>query len=270
MVELLFGVLPVEDRPVVGAEQFYPRYNKHSHVTRACAFKLCMAVVKLLLDHATDIKAANNDGRTALHNAAWNGHEPVVKLLIAQGADMNAADKYGATALHGAARKGHEPVVKLLIERGIDVNATNKDGITALHGAALEGYEQLHQAGADVRARSKSGSTPLHQAVLGGHFEIVQWLLGLDVEASVIDDEEWTPLHDVASKGYLDIAKELYQARADVRDTVFTMWEISLRAIETMSGDTTQDAVELLPLWPESHRDNILALKSHGSLHLPA
>ena len=170
-----------------------------------------------------------------------------MKLLIAQGADVNAADKNGITVLHGAALEGHEPVVKLLITQGADVNAANKDGATALHEAALEGHEQLHQAGADVRARSKSGSTPLHQAVLGGHLEIVQWILGLDVEVSVIDDEEWTPLHDAASKGYLDIAKELYQARADARDTVFMMWEISLRAIETMSGDAAQDAVELLP-----------------------
>jgi ankyrin repeat protein len=50
--------------------------------------------VKLLLDRGTDIKAANNDGRTALQDAVWNGHEPVVELLIAQGADVNAADKY--------------------------------------------------------------------------------------------------------------------------------------------------------------------------------
>jgi ankyrin repeat protein len=83
--------------------------------------------------------------------------------------------------------------------------------------------------------------------VLGGHLEILQWLLGFDVEVSVIDDG--TPLHDAASKGYLDIAKEVYQARADFWDTVFTMWEISLRAIENMSVDAAQDAVELLPFF---------------------
>jgi hypothetical protein len=69
----------------------------------------------------------------------------------------------------------------------------------------------------------------------------------LDVEVSVIDDG--TPLHDAAPKGYLDIAKELCQAKADVRDTVFTMWEISLRVIENMSSDAAQDAVELLPFF---------------------
>jgi ankyrin repeat protein len=37
------------------------------------------------------------------------------------------------------------------------------------------------------------------------------------VEVSVIDDGERTPLHYATSKGYLDIAKELYQAGADIR-----------------------------------------------------
>jgi ankyrin repeat protein len=53
------------------------------------------------------VKAADNDGWTALHAAAENGLEEVVKLLLD----------------HGAAENGHEEVVKLLLDRGAEVDA---------------------------------------------------------------------------------------------------------------------------------------------------
>ena len=43
------------------------------------------------------------------------------------------------------------------------------------------------ERGADVKAQSKKGSTPLHQAVLGSHLEVVQWLLGLNVDVLALE-----------------------------------------------------------------------------------
>ena len=63
-------------------------------------------------------KAADEDGTTALHSAAWNGKLQVVTWLVEHGADVKAATKDGRTALHWAVENGHKDVVALLEEMG--------------------------------------------------------------------------------------------------------------------------------------------------------
>ncbi|KAL6229774.1 hypothetical protein BDW75DRAFT_245418 [Aspergillus navahoensis] len=62
----------------------------------------------------------DNLGRTALHEAAINGHVSVImQILAAQGAShevLQSTDNEGKTALHLAARHGQIEVVKLLLE----------------------------------------------------------------------------------------------------------------------------------------------------------
>jgi uncharacterized protein len=52
-----------------------------------------LELVKLLLDKGADINAANQDGITALHGAAYKGANKVVQLLVDRGADLAAKDK---------------------------------------------------------------------------------------------------------------------------------------------------------------------------------
>ena len=47
--------------------------------------------------------------------AAVTGRAEAMKLLIGRGANVNAADSDGGTALHAAAFLGHENAVELLI-----------------------------------------------------------------------------------------------------------------------------------------------------------
>jgi len=46
-------------------------------------------MVKLLVDSGANAAIASNDGGTALHFAAANGHEAVVRLLVGLGAVAN-------------------------------------------------------------------------------------------------------------------------------------------------------------------------------------
>jgi ankyrin repeat protein len=69
----------------------------------------------LLLAKHADVNARNEDDKTALLGAAWQGHTDIVRLLIANRADVNAQDKWGGTPLHAAAHNGHREVATILL-----------------------------------------------------------------------------------------------------------------------------------------------------------
>ena len=75
-------------------------------------------VEQVLNNGADSTFKLRNDGYTALHLAAQNGHVEVVKLLIDSSADPNCIytmDMYNHTSLHLAAKFGHTAVVEQLL-----------------------------------------------------------------------------------------------------------------------------------------------------------
>ncbi|KHO10746.1 hypothetical protein MAA_11655 [Metarhizium robertsii ARSEF 23] len=74
-------------------------------------------VVQYLLDEGRpQVNAQGLDGVAPLHLAAMNGSIETVQLLIRAGAALDIQDASGNTALHWAAFKGHEAIVKYLYE----------------------------------------------------------------------------------------------------------------------------------------------------------
>jgi ankyrin repeat protein len=55
--------------------------------------------VKLTVELGADVNAANDNGQTALHAAAYTGSDAIVDFLVARGADVNVKDKQGQTPL---------------------------------------------------------------------------------------------------------------------------------------------------------------------------
>ena len=68
----------------------------HTPITESDALE----TVRWLVEHGSDVDAANNEGTTALHGAAIYGHDTIVKFLVANGAHVNARDKSGRTPLN--------------------------------------------------------------------------------------------------------------------------------------------------------------------------
>ena len=86
-----------------------------------------LEVVELFVVAGLSVDFAYEDGRTALHRAAEEGHVAVVRYLVEQGADVDARAFWylDRTPLHYAARRGHLEVVEFLVGAGADVNARN-------------------------------------------------------------------------------------------------------------------------------------------------
>jgi len=81
-------------------------------------------------------------GRTALHKAAFWGHNDMTQFLLKEcGVSINVQDCYGDSALHDAAKFGHEGVLSLLIDNGADRNLRNVAGHTPLDIAKIHSKE---------------------------------------------------------------------------------------------------------------------------------
>jgi ankyrin repeat protein len=148
------------------------------------AFSGHEAVVRLLLeDYKADVEAKTNDGTTVLHWAASGGNEAVIRLLLEDHkANVEARTNNGATVLHWVVQGGNEAVVRLLVEDyKADVEVKANDGMTVLHWAAFGGNEAavrlLVEYKADVEAKDNDGTTVLHWAAFDGNEAVVRLLL---------------------------------------------------------------------------------------------
>ncbi len=143
-----------------------------------------------LIDKGGDVNAAQGDGATPLHWAAYKIDLELVKMLLARGAKPDVANRYGSTPLTEAVKAANPKLVNMLLEAGADANAPNLDGETALMLAArtgsLEVAKLLVAHGADVNAReSWREQTALMWAAEGAYGELTRFLVehGADVRA---------------------------------------------------------------------------------------
>ena len=76
----------------------------------AAAAQAALDAVKVALELGSDVNAANEDGQTALHMAAFTGADGVVQFLAENGVAVDVQDKHGETPWSMAA--GLSPVLR--------------------------------------------------------------------------------------------------------------------------------------------------------------
>lgn len=165
------------------------------------------AALRALLEQKADVNAAEADGTTALHWAAYRDDLESAELLIRAGARVNASNDLGVTPLWTAAQNGSEAMVASLLAAGANPNATLLAGETPVMVASRSGnpdvVERLIAKGGDVNVHGTRGQTALMWAVSQKHPDVVNMLLsrGADVKAK---SDAWSQVMAVPPHGYLD------------------------------------------------------------------
>lgn len=187
---------------------------------------------------------------TALHWAAWSGHQEIAELLLAYGADIDLYDEtHDAPPIGWAGENGQKAMFDFLLAKGAKMNISRaaaygelslvqrllapdptlvnfgtkepSQGWSPLWQAAFwkrsEIVDYLLAQGADVQAATRRGETPLHGAVMGGARAIVERLLGQGANVNARADNGMTPLHRAAWQRARDIAALLLTHGADMR-----------------------------------------------------
>ncbi|HEU0108026.1 MAG TPA: ankyrin repeat domain-containing protein, partial [Vicinamibacteria bacterium] len=148
--------------------------------------------IALLLRAGVAPASRNNQGRTALYEAASGGKAEVAKALLDNGAnpeDSGAPTRnLGGTDIDAsgsplmeAVQRGDTEMVRVLLAGKARLNARDSSGSTPLtQAAALDTPDMarlLIQAGADVNAVDKEGYPVITGAVAMGNVEMVKVLL---------------------------------------------------------------------------------------------
>ena len=185
------------------------------------------AAVRSLLARNADVNAAQGDGATALHWAAYRNDAQTVAALIRSGAAVNAANDFGVTPLSLAARNGNAEIISLLLAAGIDPNdprqAVNA-GETPLMLAARTGQADavavLADAGADVNAQETwNGQSALMWASAEGHVQVVESLIDLGADIRARSNSGATPFLFAVRKGSIGAVRALLGAGSDVNQS---------------------------------------------------
>ncbi len=178
------------------------------------------AGVRILLHTGVDADAAQVDGTTALHWAAYHDDAEMVGLLVRAGANVNAVNRYGASALAEASTNGNAAIVELLLEAGADANTRMRGGETALMLAARSGNPETVEAllahGATPDQRERRDQTALMWAAAEGHAEVVRALIDAGADVSARLDSGFTPFLLSVREGHLDVVRAFIEAGVDV------------------------------------------------------
>jgi ankyrin repeat protein len=219
-------------------------------------------VMQALLDAGADVKSGAPSGTTPLMVAAASGHVDAVTALLDHGADVNAAESVrGNNALTFAAASNRADVVALLASRGAKVEAATKvvdlasltrervrfggnpppppkEGQQAAGAAAAAAKESAAKAeaakpappprapqvpGVDRQFQlnelvdAQGGMTPLLFAAREGYMETAKALLAAGADVNHVSEGDHTsPLLAAVINGHFDVAQYLIDKGADV------------------------------------------------------
>lgn len=187
------------------------------------------AALKMIAAGA-DVNAAQGDGTTPLHWAAYKIDTDLVKALLQRGAKPDVINNYGSSPLAEAVKVANAGLVKMLLDAGSNAEVPNQEDQTALMLAARAGSvdvaDLLVRHGANVNAKEKwRGQTALMWAADAGSAAMTRFLIAhkADVNARALANDWPTQMTGEPRNQYRPtggLTPLLYAARSGCKDCV--------------------------------------------------
>lgn len=179
------------------------------------------ALIAKLMSGKLGVNAAQVDGMTALHWAAYHDDADLGARLLKLGAKADAKNRYGVTPLYLACQNGNGAFTEALLRAGVDANGAVAGGETALMTAARTGKPEpmaaLLKAGAKVDARETNGQTALMWAAAEGNVEAVDLLLEAGADRAVaLPKSGYTAFYFAVREGRIPVVERFIRAGEDV------------------------------------------------------
>lgn len=198
-------------------------------LAEAC-WRYHFGIARLLIEAGSSVHTRDCLGKTPLLRAAsgeFHGDAAFVRFVLARGADKDAKDNEGHTAVYEAAKAGHAEVLRELLSAGAAADVrTEKHKWTPLGQAArlnrFACVKMLLDHGADPNLKGHFDHAPLAEAAHHGNLGIVELLLdhGADIETTA--GRGYRPLAIAAHQGKDDVVKLLVTRGANIEAIGFS------------------------------------------------
>lgn len=183
------------------------------------AFENCIECADILIQAGADIDHASEDGSRAVHYAAAQGHAEFLSFLISEtNVEIDVPRHNGSTAMSMAAIKGHSKCIEVLADAGVKIDDSNTNKpllFTMLAADNAECMRALHKAGANVNVVVDEMSL-IFNAILLNRTECLKVLIecGANVEVKNVNNE--TVCHVAVYMKSVDLLKMVIDAGAPV------------------------------------------------------
>ena len=178
------------------------------------------AVARLLQEDGVDVDAAQMDGTTALHWAAYGDDAKLAELLLDAGADSDAVNRNGSTPLALACANASPTVVARLLDAGANpgLAPTGEPPIlTCARTGSVAAVRALLAHGADIDAVDAwRGQTPLMWAAAENHVPVMRLLLEGGAAVDAPSTGGFTALMFAVRQDARDAVRLLIEAGAEV------------------------------------------------------
>lgn len=235
---------------VEGSRRYSQVYPLHLTALHLAAIFGLNYVSLNLINHGSDVNAADSLGRTPLSWAAIKGHDTLATTLLSSGADPCHRDGDGRTPLSLAVIDDHLAVVDNLLQQGADPNTQDIYGHTPLSLAASTGREQsarlLLAAGVDPNSTDTMGRTPLSWAASGDHVGCIDILLRNGAVLESRDVYANTPLAWATMNGCHEAVQLLLDRGADASSQYLSDLTPGIMALESGHDTTAKLFAELI------------------------
>lgn len=188
-----------------------------------------LALYDYFIEKGVDPNSIDNEGNTALLNAAGRNTLEVVKYLVEKTDDLNHTNKEGHSALTLAVQDNSAQVVNYLISKGAKTDIMDKEGNNlAYYLFSSRGNPRdfdakakaLSKAGLDLKATQSDKKTVWHLAMDKNDLALLKKVQAFGADINAKDEQGNTVLHYAAMKSRnTDILKYLVAHGADISST---------------------------------------------------